>query len=159
MPTLVLITEIRAPLLRCFDLARSIDLHKLSTAATGEQAVAGRTTGLIGLGEQVTWRARHFGFWQELTSEVTQWEDGVSFTDVMVKGAFHSFTHRHSFSFDQGITTMQDEFCYVSPFGPLGWLADLLFLKRYMYRLLSERNKCIRHYAESPAWKEVPGVR
>lgn len=57
-----------------FDLARSIDLHKLSTAHTGEEAIAGKTSGLIELGETVTWRARHFGVMQTLTSKVTGFE-------------------------------------------------------------------------------------
>jgi len=56
---------VAAPADRCFDLARSVDAHLRSTAATGERAVGGRTTGLLELGEEVTWRARHFGVHQE----------------------------------------------------------------------------------------------
>ena len=67
LPTIRLETVMRAPIARCFDLARSIDLHIVSTAQTGERAVGGVTTGLIGPGEHVTWRAKHFGVWQELT--------------------------------------------------------------------------------------------
>lgn len=37
-------------------------------------AMTGVTSGLIGLGEHVTWRAKHFGFWHELTSEITAME-------------------------------------------------------------------------------------
>ena len=68
MPILRLTTHIAAPIDRCFDLSRSIDLHMASTAHTEERAIAGVTTGLIGPGGEVTWRARHFGVWQELTS-------------------------------------------------------------------------------------------
>lgn len=46
-----------------FDLARNIDFHKESTKQTQEEAIAGKTSGLIGLGESVTWRAKHFGIW------------------------------------------------------------------------------------------------
>ncbi len=46
-----LTTQINAPIERCFDLARSIDLHIESTKQTGEQAIVGCTSGLIGLGE------------------------------------------------------------------------------------------------------------
>jgi hypothetical protein len=45
--TLTEITLIHAPVGRCFNLSRSIDLHKASTARTGEQAIAGVTAGLI----------------------------------------------------------------------------------------------------------------
>ena len=46
-----LLTEINAPIEKCFDLSRSIDLHLESTKQTGEEAIAGRTSGLIELGE------------------------------------------------------------------------------------------------------------
>jgi hypothetical protein len=49
-----IVTLIAAPTDRCFDLARDIDFHTRSLAGTGEKAVAGRTSGLIGQGESVT---------------------------------------------------------------------------------------------------------
>ncbi|MBW3545542.1 MAG: cell division protein, partial [Bacteroidetes bacterium] len=71
MPVIKLITPVQAPATRCFDLSLSIDLHIISTSQTGERAIAGTTTGLIGIGETVTWRARHFGVWQKLTTKIT----------------------------------------------------------------------------------------
>ena len=47
MPTINLTTEINAPIEICFDLSRSIDLHKQSMEHTKEEAIAGRTSGLI----------------------------------------------------------------------------------------------------------------
>ncbi|MCA9075514.1 MAG: hypothetical protein KDA93_10815 [Planctomycetaceae bacterium] len=44
---------------------------------------------------------------------------------------------------------MIDRFDYTSPLGVLGQLADVMFLKRYMTRLLKERNKLIKSVAES----------
>lgn len=67
----------------------------------------------------------------------------------MVRGAFHSFDHDHFFEHDQGVTTMQDRFQYKSPLGSLGRLADFLFLKRYMERLLRTRAGVIRSAAEA----------
>ena len=80
--------HVAAPAARCFDLARSVDAHVRSTAATGERAVGGKTSGLLALGDEVTWRARLFGVWQELTSEITAFERPVHFRDSMVRGAF-----------------------------------------------------------------------
>jgi hypothetical protein len=54
MIRLKLETFIAAPVARCFDLARGIDLHLASRNWTGERAIAGLTSGLIGLGEEVT---------------------------------------------------------------------------------------------------------
>lgn len=61
MPRFEVIPQIAAPFIRCFDAARDIDLHLSSLKHTGERAVGGKTRGLIGPGETVTWRARHLG--------------------------------------------------------------------------------------------------
>ncbi len=50
-------TEIDATVEVVFDLARSIDAHLGSMGKSHERAIAGVTTGLIGLGEQVDGRA------------------------------------------------------------------------------------------------------
>jgi ligand-binding SRPBCC domain-containing protein len=144
-----LATHINAPIERCFDMARSIDLHLISTQQTGEQAVAGRTSGLIELGESVTWRARHFGVWQTLTSKVTEFNYPYSFTDEMVKGAFKSFRHEHIFIAINGQTVMRDIFIFESPFGIIGEWANYLFLGKYMSSLLEKRNRVIKETAEN----------
>lgn len=149
MPTIRLTTHIRASREVCFDLSRSIDLHMQSTAHTGERAIAGRTSGLIGPGETVTWRARHFGIWQNLTSTITGYDRPVYFVDEMVQGAFRSIRHEHRFEAGGDGTVMYDVFAYQSPLGLLGRVADYLFLKRYMRRLLEERNAVIRAAAEA----------
>jgi ligand-binding SRPBCC domain-containing protein len=149
MPTIELLTEIDAPIAKVFDLARSIDLHLESTKQTGEQAIAGRTRGLIELGETVTWRAKHFGIWQNLTSKITDFNFPYFFADEMVKGAFKSFRHEHHFSVIETGTLMQDKFVFESPLGILGQLANQLFLKKYMTDLLLERNRVIKIHAET----------
>jgi ligand-binding SRPBCC domain-containing protein len=141
-------THINAPIERCFDLARSIDLHMQSTKQTGEQAIAGRTSGLIGLGETVTWRARHLGVWQTLTSKITEFDYPNHFTDEMVEGAFKSIRHEHLFYAVKDQTVMKDIFIFESPFGILGKLTNFLFLARYMENLLIQRNKVIKEAAE-----------
>jgi ligand-binding SRPBCC domain-containing protein len=149
MPTIVLETFINAPIERCFDLARSIELHTDSMRHTGEQAVAGRTSGMIGPGETVTWRAKHLGIWQTLTSRITEYNRPEKFTDEMVNGAFKSFRHEHHFVPENGQTLMRDVFTFQSPLGALGWLADRLFLKSYLRRLLTRRNETIKQAAEN----------
>lgn len=155
MPEILLTTSIAAPVHRCFDLSRSIDLHTISTAHTGETAIAGVTSGLIGFGVQVTWRARHFGLWQTLTSEITAYDRPYFFADEMVKGAFNNFRHEHLFEEHQELTIMHDRFTYTSPLGLLGNCADFLFLKRYMTKLLQQRNLTIKDFAESGRWRDI----
>lgn len=153
VPTIELTTIIAAPVERVFDLSRSIDLHVESTRATGERAIAGVTSGLIGMGEEVTWRARHFGVWQRLTSRIVAFERPTHFRDAMVSGAFRRFEHDHFFEACPEGTCMRDVFDYESPLWILGRAADILFLKRYMRALLIERNRVIARAAESDAWR------
>jgi ligand-binding SRPBCC domain-containing protein len=155
MPLITLNTIIHAPLEICFDLSRSIDLHTISTQHTGERAIAGVTTGLIGLGETVTWQAKHFGIWQTLTSKITEFDRPIYFVDEMVQGAFNRFRHEHRFEPRNGSTLMTDVFDYTSPLGPLGKLADALVLRKYMTQLLEERNRIIKLYAESDKDEEL----
>lgn len=142
----------------CFDLSRSIDLHKISTLKTGEEAIAGVTSGLISLHETVTWRARHLGVVQTLSTRITAFERPHFFVDEMIHGAFKSFRHEHHFRASAGGTIVKDIFDYRSPLGLLGKFADLLFLKNYMRSFLQERNQVIKEYAESDKWKAIPGI-
>lgn len=155
MPRIELRTEIKANRIIVFDLSRSIDLHKISTEHTNEEAIAGKTNGLIGMNESVTWRAKHFGIYQNLTSKITEFDRPKYFVDEMVKGAFKKFKHEHHFEELNEGTLMTDFFDYKSPFGMLGKLADKLFLKKYMTELLTKRNQIVKEFAESEKWKEI----
>lgn len=156
MPVIHLRTLIECPIDVAFDLSRSIDLHEASTVHTRERAIAGRTSGLIQLGESVTWEAVHFGIQQTLTSKITAFERPRHFRDSMVEGAFKRFDHDHDFAEEDGKTLMIDRFDYTSPLGFLGRMADALFLKRYMTRLLLRRNDLIRVVAESDPERFLP---
>jgi len=153
MPTLQLTTIIAAPIERVFDLARCIDLHTHTTFSTGEQAIAGVTSGLIGSGEEVTWRAKHLGVWQTLTVRITKFERPNYFADEMLRGAFKQMQHQHYFEATSAGTIMQDVFAYTSPWGLWGRLADTLFLERYLRHFLTERNRILKQEAESEEWQ------
>jgi len=142
-------TTITAPIGRCFDLARDIDFHVSSLASTGERAIAGRVTGLIGLGETVTWEARHFGATRRFTARVTRYDRTVHFRDEMTEGAFRSFVHDHLFEARGDGTLMIDVINFQSPWGPVGWLVDLCFMRGYLRRLLAARCRAIKAEAES----------
>ena len=141
MAKIYLETFIHAPIERVFDLARSIDLHKLSTKGTKEEAIAGRTSGLIKLNETVTWRAKHFGVYQSLTVVVTEFDRPNLFADKMIKGTFASMEHVHKFERVNTGTKMIDIFKFTSPLGILGRLAETIFLKSYMTKFLITKNQ------------------
>jgi ligand-binding SRPBCC domain-containing protein len=156
MVTLNELTIIQAPIERVFDLARSIDVHLISASDTGEQTIAmgGLTTGLMGLGDVVTWQARHFGIRQRLTSRITRFDPPHAFQDTMLRGAFAHMQHDHFFrALPDGATAMRDVFRFAAPIPILGRIADHLILARYMRGFLRERNQTIKQVAESRDWK------
>ena len=124
-------------------------------AHTGEEAIAGTTSGLIGLNETVTWKARHLRRTRILKSKITAMSEPLSFTDEMVQGDFKSLRHEHHFKKIDNGTLLIDIFIFESPYGGLGRLAERLFLTRYLKNLLEMRNKMIKEYAESDKWKFI----
>lgn len=155
MPTIHLTTFIAAPAERVFDLCRSIDLHRKSMAHTDEEAVAGITNGLIGLNETVTWKAKHLLKTRILKSKITAMDRPLSFTDEMVDGDFKSLKHEHHFKSIENGTLVIDLFSFEAPYGSLGRFVNQLFLTNYLKKLLEQRNKVIKEYAESEKWKFV----
>jgi|SRR6185437_2767344 len=155
MPKIELVTEIKSTINICFDLARSIDLHKISTAKTNEKAISGTTSGLIGLNEFVTWQATHFGIRQKLTSKITAFKRPEYFVDEQIYGAFKSIKHKHTFEQLSDKVIMKDLFEFHSPFGIFGQLFNRLILTNYLEKLLIERNSVIKEYAETGKWKLV----
>ncbi|MEV7454349.1 SRPBCC family protein [Pseudarthrobacter oxydans] len=134
-------TESSLPPERLFDLARSIDVHVESQKGSGERAVAGVTSGLVGEGQEVTWRARHFGIPLTMTSRVTQVDFPRSFTDEQVRGPFRSFRHVHEFEATPGGCIMTDRVEFAAPFGLLGRAAGKLVLRPYLQRLIRDRGR------------------
>ena len=119
MPQITLYTAIHAPREVVFNLSRSIDLHKISAAHTGEEALPAaqmrnmhtRHEGLMQLHDTVTWRARHLGFVQQLTVSITAMHYPHHFTDEMVPGggAFAAMAHRHVFEEKNGQYFINDQ--------------------------------------------------
>lgn len=154
MGRIILETQIDAPIERVFDLARSIDLHTRSTTQTNERAVAGRTSGLIELGETVSWEAEHFGLTLGHTSEITKMSRPLHFRDQMLKGHFKTFVHDHFFEEKNGGTLMRDDLDLQSPYWFIGKLVDAVFMEEYFAKFLRSRNEIIKSHAESEEWKE-----
>jgi ligand-binding SRPBCC domain-containing protein len=155
MPRIILKTLIHAPIEICYDLSLSVDLHQLSTAKTQEHIVDGVRKGVMKLGESVTWRAKHFGIWQELTTKISEARRPEYFVDEMQKGAFKSLRHEHHFVPTREGTLMKDVFMFESPLGILGKIVDKLVLEKYLRGFLAERNQCIKEIAESGKWREI----
>lgn len=152
MTSLVVVTRIEAPIELCFDLARSIEAHNQSSAFTGERAVPpGRTTGLLEIGDVVTFEGVHFGMRQRFTARITELNRPYLFVDELVKSSFRSMRHIHDFRSVGGVTIMTDALEWRSPFGPLGVLADAVAVKRHMRAFLVRKQGVLKEMAERVA--------
>lgn len=132
-----------------FDAERNISLHAATQSHRGEQAVGGRTSGLIELGEEVEWEAVHFGIRQRLRVRITQMERPRHFRDEMMSGAFKSMVHDHYFEkAGEKRTLKRDVMVLEAPLGPLGWTAEVLFLRAYMSNFLTRKNRDFKRMVE-----------
>ncbi|MBR9860715.1 SRPBCC family protein [bacterium] len=148
MPIINLETRIKASPEKVFNLARSVNLHLESMNRYHEKVLEGRKEGLFEVGDTVKWQAQHFGFNFKLEVTITEMEQPSYFVDEQIRGPFKYMSHRHSFESDGEYCFMKDEFEYSSPLGILGKIVDALFMKRYMTKLLQDRNHLIKASAE-----------
>jgi ligand-binding SRPBCC domain-containing protein len=148
MTTIIVETRIAAPIDVCFDLARDVDAHLKTSSSTAERAVGGKTSGLLDLGDVVTFEAVHFGIRQRLTSKIVEFDRPRRFVDEMVKGAFASLRHVHEFVVDGGSVVMRDTLTWRSPLGLLGVVADKLFVEGHMRAFMMKKQSELKEYAE-----------
>ena len=149
MTEIVVRTLIAAPVEVCFDLARDVALHAESAAFSGERLVPpGRSSGVLEAGDLVCFEGKHFGVRQRFCAKITHLDRPHVFVDEMVEGAFRSLRHTHWFSPFENGTLMTDHLVWRSPLGPLGALADLLFVKRHMEWFVRTKQEALKRMAE-----------
>ncbi len=155
MPSIHLTTFIVAPIERVFDLSRHIGLHKISQQENNEEAIAGVTSGLIKQGETVTWKAKHLFKTRFMTVKITDMKSPGYFEDVMEKGDFVSYAHKHHFKEVQNGTIMIDELAFEVPYGMIGHAVNRFYLTGYLKNLIEKRNTTIKEYAETTKWQTL----
>ena len=156
MPTLTVVTDLDADVATALDTSLDLDVevdagrrHRVRPVDAGPGS---RTTGRIGVGEQVRWSVRLHGLVPlRHTTRILELEEdlpggGARFVDAMVSGAFASFRHEHDLQpLPAGPggaprTRMTDRMTWRSPLGPLGRVADAVLVRRTLAGLLADRN-------------------
>lgn len=155
MPSIHITTFIAAPIDRVFDLSRHIGLHKISQQDNNEEAIGGVTSGLIKQGEFVTWKAKHLFKTRMMTIKITEMKSPDYFEDIMERGDFISYIHKHHFKQVNNGTIMIDELAFETPYGSVGKIFNRIYLTNYMKSLIEQRNNTIREYAESTKWQAL----
>jgi ligand-binding SRPBCC domain-containing protein len=142
-------TAITALPKRVFDLSLEVEVHTVSMANSGEQAIGGVTSGRMKLGDTVTWQARHFGLRWRMFSLISAYDPPGYFVDEQITGPFKRWRHAHHFEPDgNGGTVMRDIVDFAAPLGPLGTLAERTVLNWYLPRLIRIRNDHVKTAAE-----------
>lgn len=72
----------------------------------------------------------------------------AGFTDEQVEGPFKRWRHAHTFeeTLDEGRPKVWaiDTVDYTPPLGPIGWIADRIFLRRQIDRMFAHRHRKMR---------------
>jgi ligand-binding SRPBCC domain-containing protein len=110
--------------------------------------VAGVSSGVLALGDHITWEARHLGLKHRLSMTISVADPPRMFRDEMVRGPFRRLVHDHFFEQSGGGTLMRDVLELSSGLRPL----DALVLKPHLLRFLRRRNAAIKELAEG--WRD-----
>ena len=141
-------TRIAAPRERVFDLARHVEAH----VATMPEERAEGATGLLELGDCVTFHQRQFGVPFSLTAEVTEMEPPRRFADEQLSGVFGSLVHEHTFEQRGEETVMGDDVRFTMPLGPRGRLGGPV-ARRRLGRLVDYHATALKELAEGDEWR------
>lgn len=94
-----------------------------------------------GVGSRLQFRARRGPVPRRMEVEMTEWNPPHGFAERQVSGPFASWTHKRRFAPFQAGTLMTDTLEYEPIAGPLGVLADKLFLAKNLDTLFAHRHK------------------
>jgi ligand-binding SRPBCC domain-containing protein len=141
------VTTLAMPAAEAFDLSLSVAVHLASMSRSREQAIGRVESDSLSLGDEITWRAWHFGIPWRLTSRITAYNRPRRFIDDQVRGPFHRFHHEHEFEEFEGGTRMTDIVEFEAPAAWLGRLAERLVLASYVQSLIDERNRHLAAHA------------
>ena len=151
MPILELSTEIAAPIERVF--AFHLDTRNaaaISPPDTEVVSVEGTFPLVEGAEVRLRVRQRPLPIAQTWRVRIERLVEPVAVIDLMLEGPFAAWRHEHLFH-DLGDqrTRMTDRVTYRLPLGPLGALAERLFLRRLLERSFRVRQASTRELLEA----------
>ncbi|MFI5933948.1 cyclase/dehydrase [Actinoplanes sp. NPDC051494] len=149
MPVVIeVVTEIAADRAVVFDLELDMDVHAASLAGSAETARTSTGRRRLSAGDEVTFRARHFGIRWRMTSRITMYDRPHRFVDEQVRGPFRMMRHEHTFEqVGAARTRMTDRMSVAAPFGMLGSVVTRWMVAPYLRRLLVRRAEHIAEMA------------
>ena len=95
-------------------------------------------------GALIEYRLRLHGVPVRWKTRIEDFDPPHMFTDVQLSGPYRVWHHTHVFEPDgRGGTLMRDRVRYALPFGPLGGLAHLAFVRRDLRRIFDFRQEAV----------------
>lgn len=100
-------------------------------------------------GAKIEYTIRLLGKKVHWVTLITDFEPPYSFVDEQLKGPYASWTHKHSFEQTEDGVRIIDQVDYAIPFGVLGELAHLLYVKKNLSDIFEYRKiSILRHFDE-----------
>jgi len=100
-------------------------------------------------GRQVRWIAKIV---EHRPPHPVAFGEEARFVDVQEAGPFSSWRHEHDFErVDEKTTRMLDRVTYRVPLGPIGWIFDVVFVRRKLTEMFRYRHAQTRRLLDGPA--------
>lgn len=148
--------EIHATIEQVFAFVTDIRNHSLVAPPETQEQLLDPGDVPLRLDSVVRMRARYGGIRWTLATRITEFtpfdlESGTAyFRDEQISGPFAYWRHDHWFaSTPDGGTLLADRFTYAAPLGPLGRLAEILWIDRRLRRLLDHMQAAQKQLLES----------
>jgi ligand-binding SRPBCC domain-containing protein len=77
------------------------------------------------------------------TTEIRSWDPPHRFVDFQLRGPYALWEHTHTFEPVEGGTVLTDQVRYAIPYGPLGALAHVAFVRRDLRRIFDYRRDAV----------------
>jgi ligand-binding SRPBCC domain-containing protein len=91
-------------------------------------------------GTDLDYRLRLHGVPFRWRTRIERWEPPHYFSDTQARGPYRLWAHEHFFEADgEGAAVIRDRLRYALPLGPLGTIAERLFVRRDLERIFDFR--------------------
>lgn len=90
------------------------------------------------------------GVWLKWVTEITVVEAGLRFIDEQRAGPYKFWRHEHRFVPEDGGVRMFDHVAYTVGWGPLGWIAERLWINRQLRKIFDYRQRRVREIFSAP---------
>jgi hypothetical protein len=95
-------------------------------------------------GALINYKLRVNGIPLKWTTRIETWNPPHEFSDIQLRGPYKLWHHTHKFTEKTGGTTMTDHVDYELPFGPLGEVAHMVWVRGDVESIFAYREKIIR---------------